>query len=239
MSAVKTSKTATKGDAKVTKKEPVVKKEKDTVAKKEPVAKKEKASKKEEVATPVPVKEEEVVVEVAADVTNEVVVADTRSQLLDMRAERDALSKTLIEGQVRLRKLSLSIDKMENTDRKQLEKKIPKGRRNPSSGTKVVKSGLNNKYTLSPILAEVCGLNTTESYNRKFVTNLIYEYIKTNNLRGVMNDVTGKMDNRILIPDDKLNKLFGKLDGHTVFSYFNMNHYTKAHFTKVPSTETA
>ena len=76
MSTVKTSKTATKGDAKVTKKEPVVKKEKDTVAKKEPVAKKEKASKKEEVATPVPVKEEEVVAEVAADVTNEVVVAD-------------------------------------------------------------------------------------------------------------------------------------------------------------------
>ena len=237
MSTVKTSKTATKGDAKVTKKEPVVKKEKDTAAKKEPVAKKEKAAKKEETA---PVKEDVVApAEVTAEVTNEVVAADTRTQLLDMRAERDALSKTLVEGQVRLRKLSLSIDKLENTDRKQLEKKIPKGRRNPSSGTKVVKSGLNNKYTLSPILAEVCGLNTTESYNRKFVTNLIYEYIKTNNLRGVMNDVTGKMDNRILIPDDKLKTLFGKLDGHTVFSYFNMNHYTKAHFTKVPSTETA
>ena len=75
-------------------------------------------------------------------------------------------------------------------------------------------------------LAEFLNLDHDTEISRTDVTSLICKYIKDNNLQNPDNK-------KIILPDDKLKKLFnGYLGEEDQLEFFNIQSYLKYHFIK-------
>ena len=85
-------------------------------------------------------------------------------------------------------------------------------------------SGLTKPVKISNELADFLSLGHDELIARTQVTKKIMAYVKENKLQK-------EGDGRIIIPDDKLMKLF-KLDNKNEFSMFKIQTYLKEHYPK-------
>ena len=109
-------------------------------------------------------------------------------------------------------------------ERKELQKKSNKN--NKKKKKKNSLSGFAVPTKITKELAEFLNLEHDTEISRTDVTSLICKYIKDNNLQNPDNK-------KIIIPDEKLKKLFnGYLGEEDQLEFFNIQSYLKYHFIK-------
>ena len=109
-------------------------------------------------------------------------------------------------------------------ERKELQKKSNKNSKKKKKKNNL--SGFAVPTKITKELAEFLNLDHDTEISRTDVTSLICKYIKDNNLQNPDNK-------KIILPDDKLKKLFnGYLGEEDQLEFFNIQSYLKYHFIK-------
>ena len=109
-------------------------------------------------------------------------------------------------------------------ERKELQKKSNKNNKKKKKKNNL--SGFAVPTKITKELAEFLNLDHDTEISRTDVTSLICKYIKDNNLQNPDNK-------KIILPDDKLKKLFnGYLGEEDQLEFFNIQSYLKYHFIK-------
>ena len=109
-------------------------------------------------------------------------------------------------------------------ERKELLKKSNKNNKKKKKKNNL--SGFAVPTKITKELAEFLNLDEKIEISRTDVTSLICKYIKENNLQNPDNK-------KIILPDDKLKKLFnGYLGEEDQLEFFNIQSYLKYHFIK-------
>ena len=109
-------------------------------------------------------------------------------------------------------------------ERKELQKKSNKNNKKKKKKNNL--SGFAVPTKITKELAEFLNLEPDTEISRTDVTSLICKYIKDNNLQNPDNK-------KIILPDDKLKKLFnGYLSEEDQLEFFNIQSYLKYHFIK-------
>ena len=109
-------------------------------------------------------------------------------------------------------------------ERKELQKKSNKNSKKKKKKNNL--SGFAVPTKITKELAEFLNLDHDTEISRTDVTSLICKYIKDNNLQNPDNK-------KIILPDDKLKKLFnGYLSEEDQLEFFNIQSYLKYHFIK-------
>lgn len=109
-------------------------------------------------------------------------------------------------------------------ERKELQKKSNKNNKKKKKKNNL--SGFAVPTKITKELAEFLNLEPDTEISRTDVTSLICKYIKDNNLQNPDNK-------KIILPDDKLKKLFnGYLGEEDQLEFFNIQSYLKYHFIK-------
>jgi len=98
-------------------------------------------------------------------------------------------------------------------------------------------SGFNKPSPVPNELAEFLGVPLGTQMARTQVTSKLYSYIKENKLQNVTNPTTGKVDRRVIVPDDKLRKLFGLNNGDQIQFKTFQTHVSKLYPSKEQAKE--
>ena len=139
----------------------------------------------------------------------------------------DVTTTNIIEGSRRRNQGGSSTKTPKSTAKKSMKQMIAKQ-------TKTIKDpsiersphGFARPTHISDELCDFMGLERNTMISRISVTNFLIDYIKKNNLQNPSN-------RRIILPDDKLSKIFGEESKDKVIDYFTMQKYVNHHFTPV------
>ena len=164
----------------------------------------------------------------------EEVVVDTPLTL----ADRFSSLLTLVDEQT---KTHNSFMKTVNSELKALQKELskaqPKSRKKkePVDGEDVVKrkNVFDVPVPVSDELCEFLGVEKGNMYPRQFITNSMFEYVKSNNLQNPEN-------RRYILVDttDAGRKLGALLNPDQPLTFFNMQRYLKPHYPKIEKGQT-
>jgi chromatin remodeling complex protein RSC6 len=142
---------------------------------------------------------------------------ETVLKTIETIEQKISIQKTAMEeSNAQLKKLKKLMNQMIAKQTKKI--KDPSKERSPH--------GFARPTHISDELCDFMGLERNTMISRISVTNFLIDYIKKNNLQNPSN-------RRIILPDDKLSKIFGEESKDKVIDYFTMQKYVNHHFTPV------